>query len=81
MCNGYLDFDEMAREFNLSEFELKSILDYTPEKLSEFIEDGLVTIDDKTIRVNQQGMLVVRNIAMAFDPLLDVKQGMYSKTI
>lgn len=81
MCNGYLNFEEMAHQFGISEDELKSTLQYSLEKLSEFIDDGLVTLDGKGIRVSQQGMLIVRNIAMAFDPQLEVKQGMYSKTI
>lgn len=81
MCNGYLNFDEMAHQFRISEDELKSTLQYSPEKLSEFIRDDLVMIDDKSIKVSRQGMLVVRNIAMALDPLLEIKQGMYSKTI
>ena len=51
------------------------------EKLDEFIKDNLLGIDKERITVSQEGMLVVRNIAMAFDPLLEVKQGMYSKTI
>jgi oxygen-independent coproporphyrinogen-3 oxidase len=81
MCNGYLNFDEMAGHLHISEDELKSLLQYDPTKLSEFIDDGLVTINSNGIKVSKQGMLVVRNIAMAFDPQLDVKQGMYSKTI
>ena len=81
MCNGYLNFEEMAQQFSISEDELKNIFQYSPEKLSEFIEDGLVTLNDKSLKVSPQGMLIVRNIAMAFDPQLEVKQGMYSKTI
>jgi len=81
MCNGYLNFDEIAHQFGISEDNLKSTLQYSPGKLSEFIDDGLVAMDDKGIRVSQQGMLIVRNIAMTFDPQLEVKQGMYSKTI
>ena len=81
MCNGYLNFDEMAHQFGISEDELKSTLQYSPGKLSEFINDGLITMESKGIRVSQQGMLIVRNIAMAFDPQLEVKQSMYSKTI
>ena len=81
MCNGYLNFDEIANKFGISEDELKNTLQYSAGKLSEFVNDGLVTLDNKSIRVSQQGMLIVRNIAMAFDPQLEVKQGMYSKTI
>jgi oxygen-independent coproporphyrinogen-3 oxidase len=81
MCNGYLKFDEMAGRLGITGDALKDTLQYSPAKLEEFINDGLVTITDDGIAVSQQGMLVVRNIAMAFDPQLGDKQGMYSKTI
>lgn len=81
MCNGYLNFDEIACQFSISEDELKSTLQYSPGKLLEFVNDGLITLDNKGINVSQQGMLIVRNIAMVFDPRLEVKQGLYSKTI
>jgi oxygen-independent coproporphyrinogen-3 oxidase len=81
MCNGYLHFEEMAGQFGITEDELKDILQYSPSKLSEFISDGLVNTDKNGISVSQQGMLIARNIAMAFDPQLETKQGMYSKTI
>jgi len=56
-------------------------LQYTPDKLAEFMDDGLITIEGEDLHVSPEGMLIARNIAMAFDPQLDVKQGMYSKTI
>jgi oxygen-independent coproporphyrinogen-3 oxidase len=81
MCNGYLNFDEMAGQFGMSVAELKQVVQYSPAKLAEFIKDGLVSLEGEKIHVSAEGMLIARNIAMAFDPQLDVKQGMYSKTI
>jgi oxygen-independent coproporphyrinogen-3 oxidase len=82
MCNGYLDFDELSSIFRIPVSFVREILDYSPEKLSEFIEDDLLAIGNHNIiRISQLGMLVVRNIAMAFDPQLKVKDDMYSKTI
>jgi oxygen-independent coproporphyrinogen-3 oxidase len=81
MCNGYLNFEELACQFHTSEEQIKETVQYSPEKLSEFIDDGLVTLTSKGIKISPIGMLIVRNIAMAFDPQLEVKQGMYSKTI
>jgi oxygen-independent coproporphyrinogen-3 oxidase len=81
MCNAYLNFSEIAHQFSISEDELKSTLNYSPENFSEFINDDLLALENNSIRVSRQGMLVVRNIAMALDPLLEIKQGLYSKTI
>lgn len=81
MCNGYLNFEEMAEKFGIDENKLIETLQFSPLKLTEFINDGLVISDKNGFTVSPQGMLIVRNIAMALDPLLEAKQGMYSKTI
>jgi oxygen-independent coproporphyrinogen-3 oxidase len=81
MCNGYMNFDDMAGSFSMTSNELKQVLKYTPDKLKEFMDDGLVSIEGESLHVSAEGMLIARNIAMAFDPQLEVKQGMYSKTI
>jgi oxygen-independent coproporphyrinogen-3 oxidase len=81
MCNGYLNFNEVASQFGLAVTDLKNTLKYSPDKLSEFIDDELLTLTEEGIHVNRKGMLVIRNIAMVFDPQLEVKPGMYSKTI
>ena len=81
MCNGILDFDEIANSFKTNVNDIKQIVEYNPAKLKEFEEDGLVNIEGNNINVSSEGMLVVRNIAMAFDPMLKESSGGFSKTI
>ena len=81
MCNGVLDFAEIAKSYDLTITELKAILSYNPDKLAEFIEDNLVEITETTVKVNSLGMMVVRNIAMTFDPNLDTEKNHFSKTV
>jgi oxygen-independent coproporphyrinogen III oxidase len=81
MCNGFLDFDEMAKVFKISSNELKTIVGYNDEKLQDYIKDNLLKIDGNTIKLLENGFLVVRNIAMEFDPLLSQGKGQYSKTV
>ncbi len=81
MCNGYLNFDDIANQFDMTVDEMKSTLHFSPEKLTEFIEDDVLTLNGNCLSISREGMLIVRNIAMAFDPQLETKQGMYSKTI
>jgi oxygen-independent coproporphyrinogen III oxidase len=81
MCNGYLDFNELAGSFDITIPELKSVLKFSCGKFTEFANDGLVTIDNDLLKISKEGMLVVRNIAMALDPNLQVNQNTYSKTI
>ena len=81
MCNGYLDFSDVAKRFNISPDELKHTLDFNSSKLDEFIADELLEINNNVIHVNSDGMFVIRNIAMCFDPFLKIEDSQFSKTV
>ncbi|MDD5569763.1 MAG: oxygen-independent coproporphyrinogen III oxidase [Bacteroidales bacterium] len=81
MCNGYIDFTEIAKCLNFSVYEVKNAVDFSSDKFKEFENDKLLTIKGDFIQVSETGMLVVRNIAMAFDPLLKIEDNKYSKTV
>ena len=82
MCNGFLDFEAIADEFNISAQKVKEITDYQPSKLQKFIDDNLLQINEKEqIKLNPEGFFVVRNIAMEFDPILTQSKMQYSKTV
>jgi len=81
MCNGEMNFSEVGKRFNKTAEEIKEVVQFAPEKLQEFIDDGLVKIEGDTVHVLREGFFIVRNIAMAFDPLLKTSEAMYSKTI
>ncbi|MFW5699410.1 MAG: oxygen-independent coproporphyrinogen III oxidase [Bacteroidota bacterium] len=81
MCNSQLGLGSLAKEYNMSVDALKTLLDYKPEKFNAFEQDNLLVIEDDMIYVTEPGRLVIRNIAMAFDPKLQVKENTYSKTV
>jgi oxygen-independent coproporphyrinogen-3 oxidase len=81
MCNGFLDFGEIAQYFRITADELKNIVGFNEKKLENYINDHLLKIDGNTIKLQENGFLVVRNIAMEFDPLLSQGKGQYSKTV
>ena len=81
MCNGYLNFDDIAQHLKSTDDEIIAITKYNPAKLQPFIEDGLVEIVDGNIYVSEDGMFVVRNIAMLFDPNLGETSSKFSKTV
>lgn len=81
MCNGYMDMGEVAREFGTDAGEVKSITGFRMEKLAPFIDDGLLTFDNDILKLEPGGFMVVRNIAMEFDPLHGEGEGQYSKTV
>lgn len=81
MCNGFVDFDQIADEFAISTQQLKTTVGFREEKLKPFIEDGLLVVQDNKVQLLENGFLVVRNIAMEFDPLLIEGTGQYSRTV
>jgi oxygen-independent coproporphyrinogen-3 oxidase len=81
MCNGLLDLAEIANEFELSLDDLKKMLTFDPSKFEDFIEDGLMQLDNNRVRLTEKGFLCARNIAMTLDPALKSGEGVYSKTV
>lgn len=82
MCNHYLDFDAVAVEFDITRPELKKVLEYNPKNLDDFAADGLLSYDGQVVNVTSRGFFLIRNIAMAFDPLMkSTPENRYSKTI
>ena len=81
MCNTFLDFNDIAKNYNISSEKVKDIVEFSKSKLAEFENDDLLTFKDENIYISEKGRLIVRNIAMAFDPALATSEGVYSKTI
>lgn len=81
MCNLFVDFDEVGKQYGISGSEVRNRVAFDEGKLANFIEEGLVALEANRVSVLGDGFLVIRNIAMAFDPQLAVKENQYSKTI
>jgi oxygen-independent coproporphyrinogen-3 oxidase len=81
MCNYYVDVNVVAKDFGITTKNVYEAVEFSISKFKEFINDGLMDIQEHEIKVNETGRLVIRNIAMKFDPLLTKVMGSYSKTI
>ncbi|MBS2096728.1 oxygen-independent coproporphyrinogen III oxidase [Carboxylicivirga linearis] len=81
MCNYFVDFKQVATEFNVSVSEVYKAVDFQLEKIQSFINDDLLELNNDELTVKGQGRFVIRNIAMAFDPALKSGKGQYSKTV
>ena len=81
MCNYYVDINVVAKDFGITTENIYQAVEFSIQKFEEFIKDGLMNIEGDKIKVNETGRLVIRNIAMKFDPLLTKGVGVYSKTI
>ncbi|MFL6375137.1 MAG: oxygen-independent coproporphyrinogen III oxidase [Pyrinomonadaceae bacterium] len=81
MCNLEIDKRRIEREFDI-EFDKYFAADLP--KLDPFIADGLLEENDSHIRVIGSGILIIRNIAMAFDAYLEQmmrEKPVFSKTV
>ncbi|HEY1043304.1 MAG TPA: oxygen-independent coproporphyrinogen III oxidase [Telluria sp.] len=84
MCDFTLDVGAFERAHDIVFREY--FADELP-KLQAFAEDGMVELEDGTVRVTPRGRLLVRNIAMAFDKYfgrpneIALQRMRYSRTI
>jgi oxygen-independent coproporphyrinogen-3 oxidase len=83
ICHLELDFALVEQEFciNPAEYFATEIAQLAP-----MIEDGLITVDDRGIRVHNKGRLLIRRVCMVFDeylqkPVQSGNQVRYSKII
>ncbi|NPA28062.1 MAG: oxygen-independent coproporphyrinogen III oxidase [Epsilonproteobacteria bacterium] len=81
MANFSIDIKRVEKELGI---DFKEYFEKDLEKLKEFVDEGLVKIDDKKIEVSETGALLIRNIAMAFDAYMQKYIGnkkSFSKTV
>ncbi|MET0070301.1 MAG: oxygen-independent coproporphyrinogen III oxidase [Candidatus Thiodiazotropha sp.] len=80
ICHFHLPFADVEKRWDLvfNDYFANEL-----ESLQEMAADGLLTVDDKAIRVLPKGRLLIRNICMQFDAYLGSKQsqGSFSKVI
>lgn len=81
MCDGHLDLDTLEAELgqNLSEAEPAILTGW--ESLSDLEADALCRREGRTLVLTGLGRLLVRVVAMRFDPMLASGQGRYSRTV
>ncbi|CAM2961978.1 oxygen-independent coproporphyrinogen III oxidase [Vibrio neptunius] len=80
ICNFKLDKVAIETEFNV---QFNPYFSEDLELLQTFIDDELVEVDHKEIRVTLRGRLLIRNICMCFDKYLRAKarQQQFSRVI
>lgn len=81
MSNFKLDIGRIEKTYGI---DFNNYFGDALESLKEFEDAELLTIDDKEIRANETGAMLIRNIAMAFDAYMQKhagKEKTFSKTI
>ena len=79
ICHFHLDTAAFAKRW---EIDFSDYFAVEIERLGEMAEDGLVSISDAGIKVEQKGRFLIRNICMVFDAHLQPEGGgRFSKVI
>lgn len=78
MCHDGLNINDFESAHGI---EFRSYFRDELKTLAQFVEDGLVCVDDEEIGITGPGRLLVRSVAMVFDRHLTGVQHGYSKTI
>lgn len=78
MCDFELDFSEVEKLFSI---DFKKYFDSSLKKLTEFVDDDLLILSDKNMKVTEMGRLMIRNIAMNFDAYLETSNAKFSRTV
>lgn len=81
MCNYGIDWAELAAHLQSSVEELKQATAFNPQKMEEFACDGLISFNEKTIQMTEEGSPFVRNVAASLDKLMLHNGKSFSKPI
>ncbi|MDZ7777646.1 MAG: hypothetical protein U5L09_19530 [Bacteroidales bacterium] len=80
MCNRILPWQTIAARTGKSVQEIRSLTAISDAKLEAFKADGLIRVGEN-IEVTDKGRFFIRNIASAFDPLVQNTDKKFSKSI
>jgi oxygen-independent coproporphyrinogen-3 oxidase len=81
MCNKIISWKQISNEFNLSQDEVKTYVSPAIDKLNDLESDNIIKLSNKGVEVNEHGVLFIRNVAAAFDPLLKNNKNSFSKPV
>lgn len=81
MCNEQVVWNEVGRRFGKTGGEIRNTVIYDIEKLNGFESDGIINISDEKIEVTEKGLILIRNVAASFDPLLISTTKTFSKSV
>ncbi len=78
ICHFRLDIPLVEQQWGIS---FKKYFSAELAQLKKMQEEGLLTIDNNTIEVEQKGRFLIRNVCMVFDAYLEKGSVKYSKVI
>jgi oxygen-independent coproporphyrinogen-3 oxidase len=81
MCNRVLPWKTIESRTGKPADEIKKLTAINDQKLQQFLNDGLISLDGDHLTVTDKGRFFIRNIAAAYDPLVENTDKKFSKSI
>ena len=81
MCNNSVNWNDMAKRLHCSVDDIKHAIHYDETQLKELQTDGLITFDTNSVKLTNDGMTFVRNVAATFDPMMRNNHKLFSKPV
>ncbi len=81
MCNKQINWNSLAESLFITAPKIKEVIHYNESVLKQFQDDGIIQFSDENIKVTDEGVLFIRNVAASFDPLLVAGNQMFSKPV
>ncbi len=81
MCNQYLNWIQVEKQFGVAAAEIKKLLNFTENKLDGFVDDELLTYSESEINITQTGRFVLRNMAAVFDTQVNDGAKKFSQSV
>lgn len=81
MCNEQVVWDEIGARYSKTGEEIRNTIKYDLAALKEFEADGIITISEDKIEATEEGLILIRNVAASFDPLLTNSTKTFSKSV
>lgn len=81
MCNQMLSWQKIADHFDSDPDTIRSFTAISDQKLNEFVQDGLIHMRGNEMHVTDTGRFFIRNIAAAYDPIVENTDRKFSKSI
>ena len=80
MCDFELDFADVENKFSIN---FDKYFAWGLSNLPELIDDGLISLENRKLKVHEMGRLLIRNVAMNFDGFIERKEdtAKYSRTV
>lgn len=81
MCNKELNYKDLSTKLNLDIDSLNNYIIPAEAALKELSDDRIISINKDGIKVNEDNILFIRNVAASFDPLVKGNKGSFSKPV